>query len=222
MLPEGMFTMGSDEGDADEKPEHVVYLDAFWIDKYEVTNAQYAECAATGRCEPPEITDFYESSVYADHPVVYMSWQDAELYCAWADRRLPTEAEWEKAACGTEGRTYPWGGEFELPICAVLRVYCFNDGCGQFAERRQPVWLTGYGRKCRRVDSGLVRCRITTTAWSRWTNPTGPFIGEERVLRGGSFDIDADLRCADRVGFKADYRIWSVGFRCAVSAADFD
>ena len=121
-VPEGPFTMGSNEAGSDEQPVHEVYLDAYWIDKHEVTNAMYAKCVSTGSCtEPSSIRSstrefYYGSSQYAAYPVIYVDWNQASTYCQWAGGRLPTEAEWEKAARGTDGRIYPWGDEF---VCSL-------------------------------------------------------------------------------------------------------
>ncbi|MBI5082216.1 MAG: SUMF1/EgtB/PvdO family nonheme iron enzyme, partial [Chloroflexi bacterium] len=114
-VPAGSFTMGNDSGSNDEKPAHTVTLDAFWIDKFEVTNAMYALCVKSGVCSAPSQTksytrtSYYGNTLYAYYPVIYISWNDANAYCKWAGRRLPSESEWEKAARGTDGRTYPWG-----------------------------------------------------------------------------------------------------------------
>ena len=126
-IPAGEFIMGSDDIEAQrsvengraypEIPAHTVYLDDYWIDKYEVTNAQYALCVADGACTPPHSNDadvyrhYYDNPEFANYPVVWVSWFAARAYCEWAGRRLPTEAEWEKAARGTDGRKYPWGNE---------------------------------------------------------------------------------------------------------------
>jgi formylglycine-generating enzyme required for sulfatase activity len=105
-VPPGEFTMGNN---------HTVYLDAFWIDKTEVTNAMYAECVQAGKCSPPRSTRsntrnaYFGSPLYDDHPVIFIAWTDANDYCTWAGRRLLTEAEWEKAARGIDGRPFPWG-----------------------------------------------------------------------------------------------------------------
>ena len=115
LVPAGVFVMGSDSRLEDEGPEQTVNLDSYYIDKYEVTNAQYKQFIdATGHHSP----DHYRNRTYpagkADHPVTYVSWYDARDYCDWAGKRLPTEEEWEKAARGTDGRIFPWGNEFEL------------------------------------------------------------------------------------------------------------
>jgi serine/threonine-protein kinase len=108
-VPAGEFTMG--EG----SDKHQVNLDAFWIDQTEVTNAMYAQCVVNGDCEPPSFSksytreSYYGNTEFDDYPVIYVDWNQANAYCSWAGRRLPTEADWEKAARGTDGRTYPWG-----------------------------------------------------------------------------------------------------------------
>jgi sulfatase modifying factor 1 len=110
----GDFVMGSNAGRDDERPQHAVYLDAFEMDRYEVANAQYRRfLQATGRRPPP----YWDGDTYpdgqADYPVVGVSWDDAIAYCGWAGKRLPTEAEWEKACRSVDGRTYPWGNMWE-------------------------------------------------------------------------------------------------------------
>ena len=108
-VPAGEFTMGSDRGRPDEKPVHKVILDAFWIDQTEVTNKMYALCVDAAVCEEPTDTSssthssYYGNAEYDNYPVIYVDWNMAKTYCEWADRRLPTEAEWEKVARGTMG-----------------------------------------------------------------------------------------------------------------------
>ena len=210
-VPAGAFTMGSNDGDADEKPVHEVYLDGYWIDKYEVTNAQYAKCVAEGDC------DKQVKMEYANHPVVQVSWIDAHAYCAWAGRRLPSEAEWEKAARGTDGRTYPWG--FETPSASQLN-YNLNEG-GMTAVGNYPAGASPYGA----LDmAGNVWEWVAD--WydagyyskSPLENPPGPDSGTYRVLRGGSWLVNGrDVRSADRnLNFPVSANDY-LGFRCSVS-----
>lgn len=116
-VPAGEFVMGSEQGLTDEQPAHKVYLDSFWLDQTEVTNEAYRLCAEAGTCSPPLKTGDYDDPAYALHPVVYVSWEQAQTYCSWAGRRLPTEAEWEKAATWNprtnEKFVYPWGNEYD-------------------------------------------------------------------------------------------------------------
>ena len=107
LIPAGEFSMGDNDGGSYEKPEHTVYLDAYAIDKYEVTNVQYKKCVKGGKCQTSGTRATYDDADYADYPVAYVDWNQATAYCAWAGKRLPTEAEWEKAARGTDGRKYP-------------------------------------------------------------------------------------------------------------------
>ena len=121
-IPTGEFIMGSVIGLTDEQPVHNVRLDAFWLDKTEVTNAMYSQCMQAGKCDEPNVLgsyedqkdslSYFEDSEFKDHPVAFVSWRDAKNYCTWAGRRLPTEAEWEKAArwdpISSQQRIYPW------------------------------------------------------------------------------------------------------------------
>lgn len=115
LVPAGKFIMGSNNGDDNQKPAHEVYLESFYIDKYEVTNALYEICLNAGVCSPLKSESsntrlsYYGNVQYNDYPVIYVDWFQAKTYCEWRGARLPTEAEWEKAARGTDGKTYPWG-----------------------------------------------------------------------------------------------------------------
>jgi len=135
-IPAGEFIMGNDGGD-DEKPERKVFLDAFCIDKYEVTNAQYKECVDAGACNPParpsspSRLSYYDNPEYDNYPVIWVTWDDAQAYCKWKGKRLPTEAEWEKAARGTDGHLWPWGNSepdgSKLNLCDVNCTYDWKE-----------------------------------------------------------------------------------------------
>lgn len=134
LIPEGPFVMGSDDEDAllNARPAHEVSLRSFWIDRYEVTNKQYARCVEMRYCtEPKDLSSatrekYYTDPDYADHPVIHVDYYQAAAYCAWAGKRLPTEAEWEKAARGEDGLTYPWGNG--LPAEIPAQVGHFQEG----------------------------------------------------------------------------------------------
>ncbi len=236
-VPAGEFLMGSpqDVGDAKEHPQHAVTLDAFWIDKYEVSNDQYRRCVVDGACTAPVDCDWseptYEDPSKGDHPVACVSWFDAEAYCAWAGARLPTEAEWEKAARGTDSRTYPWGNAFD----ASRLNYC-DRNC-EFDYRDNEV-DDGYARTAP-VGSyleGASPYRALDMAGNVWEwvadwygddtyssdlahNPTGPTSGGHRVLRGGSWDnAQDDTRAALRHTSDPEWRSPTYGFRCATSS----
>jgi formylglycine-generating enzyme required for sulfatase activity len=135
LIPAGEFTMGSTTGPVDEQPARRISLDAFALDRYEVTNAQYRRfLQATGRPAPPYWTGDAFPQGQADYPVVGVPWQAAADYCAWAGKRLPTEAEWERACRGDTGQTYPWGGQWDPQRANV-------DLCGEQGGAGRPgVW----------------------------------------------------------------------------------
>jgi formylglycine-generating enzyme required for sulfatase activity len=229
-VPAGTFEMGSPEGDEDEQPVHDVTLDGFWLDQTEMTNAQFAAFLnEEGNQEEGDVTwldvededclieqsggEFQPKRGYADHPVIEVSWYGARAYCEWAGGRLPTEAEWEYAARGSEGHIYPWGDED--PTCDLAQyVSC--------SGRTVPVGSFPDGASwCDALDmSGNVWEWVAD--WygdyssEAQANPTGPETGENRVLRGGSWDYSPNfLRGAHRGWAPPDYRFNYGGFRCA-------
>ncbi len=220
-VPEGEFEMGSEDGESNESPAHTVYLDAFWIDQTEVTNAQYGACVQSGSCGQPAYTSHFDNSNYDDHPVVYMNWGDAQDYCEWAGRRLPTEAEWEKAARGDDGRTYPWG---ENIFCSQANYW--DCGYGEFS----PTSPVGFYGTAGASPYGAYDMAGNAWEWvADWysddyyqgspsNNPTGPENGSYRVLRGGSWDNNEwYARSAYRYDGLPDFTYYSLGFRCARS-----
>jgi len=205
-----------------EQPPHEVELSAFWIDQTEVTNAMYEKCVKDGVCKAPTNTsspthsNYYGNAMFANYPVLYANWNMAKIYCNYAGRRLPTEAEWEKAARGTDGRIYPWGSEspnstslnYDANIGDVTEVgkypkgksyYGAYDMAGNVAEWVND-WFSGTYYK----NSPLV-------------NPLGPDKGQDRVLRGGSFNASVFVRSTSRYWFDPSFTDFNFGFRCASS-----
>jgi formylglycine-generating enzyme required for sulfatase activity len=248
-VPEGEFSMGMDadagweickqfssnckrEGFLDEEPVHSVTLDAYWIDRTEVTNAMYAVCVSAGACQPPQDTPSkippmrYGKPEFADYPVSNVASQDVETYCAWAGARLPTEAEWEKAARGTDSRTYPWGNS--SPSCSLLNSSPGYTACVGDTSRvgSYPAGASPYGA----LDmAGNVYEWVADWygeyyySQSPASNPTGPDSGEMRIVRGGAWNLnDPGVRSTDRQTIHPWGISVTVGFRCARgSAIDF-
>ncbi len=224
LIPAGEFQMGSSDGNDDEKPVHTVYLDAFYMDVYEATNAQYKKFMdATEHSAPKSWSDSDFNA--PNQPVVGVTWHDAVAYAKWAGKRLPTEAEWEKAARGgLEGKKYPWGNSI-----SHANANYYGIGGRDRWEYMAPVGSfapNGYG---------LYDMAGNVWEWcADWydgeyyvnsprRNPTGPSSGQYRVLRGGScVSLFANiLRTADRrrslyptITYVLD------GFRCVVAAQD--
>jgi len=221
-VPAGEFVMGSDRY-GDEKPRHTVYLDAFYIDRYPVTNAEYKKFVEATKHRPPS---HWQSGKIPPgretHPVVNVSWDDAAAYAAWAGKRLPTEAEWEKAAgwddIKREQRVYPWGDRFDSARCNSK-----ESGIGD---------TTPVGKYSPQGDSFYGVADMAGNVWE-WVNdwydeeyynnspkenPQGPASGSSRVLRGGSWvNFDYFVRASDRSWSAPDDWDGSIGFRCARS-----
>lgn len=222
-VPAGEFTMGSENGN--ERPVHKVNLDSFWIDKTEITNAMYAKCTTDGDCEPPSslrshIRDsYYGNSNYDNYPVIYVDWNQAATYCKWAGRELPTEAEWEKAARGTDGRTYPWG---ESISCLVANYWSWSGSCvGDTSEvGSYPDGASIYGT----MD-------MAGNVWEWVSSLYQPYPYDEndgredlsasgsRALRGGAwyFNFGYSVHSALRYSSVPWRSLSYVGFRCALS-----
>jgi len=242
-IPAGKFTMGIDAGEPDEGPAHEVYLDAYWMDQTEVTNAMYTLCVQDGVCKPPVETGsytrehYYDSPLFADYPVIYVDWEMASTYCGWAGARLPSEAEWEKAARGEDALLYPWGEEWDVRSRKRLNFadrsnpemasdLSADDGyrdtapVGSFPAGKSPYgifdlggnvweWVADWYDPLYYLDSPL-------------DNPRGPAepVGEisMRVLRGGAWvaaNQDVFLTY-NRNGVEPSDFSSSIGFRCAL------
>ncbi len=220
-VPAGEFLMGTGERNAQKnRPAHRVTLPAFWIDQTEVSNDMYARCLAAGACPSPggAANPFFGRSKYADHPVVYVSWGAADRYCRWAGRRLPTEAEWEKAARGADGRLYPWGNE-----PPDMRLANFDNLIGEpLPVERYALGASPYGAL---NMAGNVREWVAD--WfhefyyivSPFDNPLGPPSGAHKSLRGGSYlDGWSELRAFHRFSHAPASPGINRGFRCASDA----
>lgn len=220
-IPAGEFTMGSNTGKDDENPVHQVYLDAFWIDQTEVTNAMYAKCVSDGMCEEPPYKSsgtrsvYYGNSEFNDYPVILFpndwsnwttSWNMSNTYCEWRGNRLPTEEEWEKAARGTDGRTYPWGEGISCHY-ANSNIYCAGDTTkvGSYEVGKSPYGLYD----------------MAGNVWE-WVS-SGDSMG--RRWRGGSWENDYASDTIARSAFRGSRvpelpagMAYSLGFRCAKPA----
>ena len=241
LVPAGEFTMGSNADDEllaqcqeynsncdsswhqDEEPSHTVSLDDFYIDRYEVTNALYAACVDAGACPPLTDTSsatrdsYYGNPEYDNFPVIYVDWNMAKTYCEWRGARLPSEAEWEKAARGTEGGVYPWGVEadntyanFNEDIGDTTAVGSYESGKSSYGVYDMAgnvwEWVSDYYSE-------------TYYQNSRLDNPLGPEAGEFHVVRGGSwYDHPYLIRTSVRNAFAPTFVENNFGIRCASSA----
>jgi formylglycine-generating enzyme required for sulfatase activity len=239
LIPAGDFQMGSIGNAIDERPIHTVYLNDYFIDQTEVTNSMYEACVQSGKCELPRANTSHtrhvgnNSSYYADpefenYPVIYVSWNDAKDYCEYVGRRLPTEAEWEKAASWDDAkdvkRIYPWGNSIDCSYANFYggenRTLCVGD--------TTPVgsYLNGAS------FYGVLDLAGNVAEWvsdrydpqyygnSPDANPLGPRSGDYIVVRGGSFLVGSDnnIRSSDREKLPPDTASHNVGFRCAMDA----
>jgi formylglycine-generating enzyme required for sulfatase activity len=219
-VPATCFLRGSPAGPAPahEQPQRRVCLSAFGIDRGKVTRRQYHTCVAAGRCSRAA---YGTRPGHADPelPVVGVSWQDAAAYCRFTGGRLPTEAEWELAACGTDGRTYPWGSA--APTCDRVHFQgCAPAHLHRARERPGNVGPLGTEEMVGNAWEWIADAWAADAyASAPERDPRGPAQGEHRVIRGGSYVDSADyLRCRARYHWKPDARLVDVGFRCAHGA----
>jgi len=207
-IPAGTFHMGGFDVRAapDEFPAHDVTLDAYWMDQLEVTNAMYRSCVSAGACTLPQNFgtarkgDYYYNPEFRDYPVVYVTWGQAKTYCEWAGRRLPTEAEWERAARGDDMRTFPWGEDkpdyrfanFNMLVTDTSRVGSYPLGASPFGvldmAGNVAEWTSDFYNPTYYSNTELI-------------NPAGPLTSSSffRVVRGGSLgDAEINIRVSKR------------------------
>lgn len=217
LIPGGEFSMGATdtdkEADEDEKPNRKVDVKSFYIYKFEVTNRQYADFIGKTGHKPEGEWKLLHNKFTDDHPVVEVSWEDAVAYCKWAGGRLPAEAEWEKAARGTDGRIYPWGNRWDPDKCNMKLMKTKRTNVARI-EEHDDIW---YGTlpvgsfKTGVSPYGVFDMAGNVEEWcsdyfqedyykdSPSRNPRGPRDGEARVLRGGGFFAKKeDVRCTSR------------------------
>lgn len=199
IVPEGEFIMGSDIGAEDEIPEKRIFLKAFYIDKFEVTNDAYRQfIQETKHREPKNWMAYGYKEEEKDYPVIFVDYNDASGYCKWRGKRLPTEEEWEKAARGIDGRIYPWGNEFYASKANTsLSSIVGTIKTGMYEEGKSP-----YG--------------AYDMAGNVWEWTASNYSENRKVVKGGSWGLSHRFaRTFSRVGYKPDTRINNIGFRCA-------
>jgi formylglycine-generating enzyme required for sulfatase activity len=242
LVPEGEFAMGTEDvglnwhqGNPNEHPPHDVKLRAYWMDQFEVTVDRYAKFVETTRHDPPLWEEDATASA-ADRPVVGVTWQDAADYCKWAGKRLPTEAEWEKAARGTDRRRFPWGD-----MQPFVDIVNYNRGLWVSYPITLVAVTSGldgmsirHGLKTGGTSPyGLYHMSGNASEWvADWydaeyygkspkENPAGPEKGDKKVVRGGSWsDPPRNLRVTARQKAAPDYQDSTIGFRCAMDASN--
>lgn len=232
LVPAGEFEMGSANNASNEAPIHTVYLESYYMDKYEVTNVLYKACVDASRCKPPKQTNtytrvsYYGSSEFDNYPVIYVDWVMAKTYCEWRGASLPTEAQWEKAARGTDGRTYPWGEGID---CGKANYWRKDGGC---VDDTTPVGSYESGQSPYGIYDLAGNVWEWTADWYTATyyqnspveNPLGPDSGQERVLRSGAWNSNSvnvrsalrDYHTPDHIAAN-DLIYFNTGFRCASS-----
>jgi formylglycine-generating enzyme required for sulfatase activity len=227
-VPAGNFWMGCDAAHnngfsctSNELPLHQVYLDGYLIDKYEVSNAKYAECVTAGGCQVPlnfssyTRPSYYGNPTYKDYPVIQVDWDRANAYCAWAGKHLPSEAQWEKAARGSSARAYPWGDiapdatfanyNYNLPDTTQVGIYPKGVSLNGAFDMAGNVWEW--------VNDWYQSDYYSSSPAS---NPPGPATGTEKVLRSGGFTSPADrILTGDRNHWGPSAYAITYGFRCA-------
>ena len=241
-IPAGMFSMGSEDGEADEAPFHEVYLDSFWMDTMEITNKMYRLCVQAGSCKSPRETgsytqaSYYNNPKFADYPVVYVDWSMADTYCQWAGAHLPTEAQWERSASGEDDRIFPWGDSWDVDRRKRLNFadgnnpattsdITLNDGfrenapVGSFPGGRSPYGIYDTaGNVWEWVADWYDPAYYANSPANNPQGPSGPTAEiTMRALRGGSWVAANEnvFHTSNRNGLDPSQSSESLGFRCA-------
>jgi formylglycine-generating enzyme required for sulfatase activity len=221
LVPGGAFNMGAGEN-GDTAPIHTVTLDSFFMDQFEVTNERYGQCVSAGVCSPPtrQSTEtrsgYFTNPAFANFPMVNVTWDQAETFCEWVGRRLPTEAEWEYAATGGNARLYPWGDQFDPNLAPVNEPD--TVGVGSFPGGASPFGVQDLAGNA--LEWVLDWYDAEFYANSPEAGPIGPETGTRKVLRGGGFgNPDPSLYTTFRRYSRApNLTDVDIGFRCAETA----
>ena len=224
-VPGDAFIIGNNDTNSDARPAHKIYLDSYYIDKFEVTNALYRICVDIGECEPPGVTGsqtrslYYGSIEFDGYPVINVDWRMAKQYCEWRGARLPTEAEWEKAARGIDGRIYPWGGDAD---CTSAN---YTDAGGVCIGDTSAIGSYGNGQSLYGAFdmAGNVSEWVSSLYWSYPYNPADgredPDANGLRVVRGGNWASSLEeITTYYRFGADPSGHYMDTGFRCARDA----
>jgi len=228
-IPGGVFWRGvkGDQGEFDEKPAREVTIGSYFIDLYEVTNAQYQQFVEKTNRHRQEVMVFFDdvSVLFQPNlPAVGVSWFDADAYCTWNGKRLPTEAEWEHAARGGGDPAWPWGGNYAAGYANVRGEddgFAYTAPVGTFEAGRSPFGL--YDMAGNALEWTFDWYDEFYYKDGQVTHPKGPDIGMAKVVRGGSWDnVGGDLRTTKRHAVAPYRKEATIGFRCAMDAPDDD
>ncbi len=223
LVPAGEFTMGS-ELEENQKPAHAVYLDTFYIDKYEVTNQAYEKCVDAGVCLAPgnkssfTRKEYYGNPEFANYPVIYATWIMANTYCQWRAARLPTEAEWEKAARGTDARMYPWGSEFGCSFAnmVIQGQPCVGDttAVGSYETGISPYGLYDMAGNVGEWTSSILK----PYPYDKNDGREDPSVLRNHIVRGGTwyYENETFSRVTKRDALNSMTNDPDIGFRCAM------
>jgi formylglycine-generating enzyme required for sulfatase activity len=222
LIPGGEFMMGAEDLEPDARPVHRVTVSAYWMDRYQVANGEYRACVESGGCLSPKDRQAFDNPERARHPVVNVTWTQARTFCHWKGRRLPTEAEWEKAARGTDARRYPWGNAAAPVTRRVTNAETRVAGNGTEPVGSRPGNESPYG-----VFDMVGSVSEWVKDWysedfyqvSPVQDPQGPVRGAFRVLRGGELsERPLEHHVSNRSWDEMTYWGPTLGFRCALDA----